>query len=52
MSKQITIYWCDFCGSEFATFAHFPVDIMPYCVNCSNDEDITRLGYAEIKPGS
>lgn len=52
MLKQITIYSCDFCGSEFATFAHFPDDILPYCVNCSNDEDITLKGYAEIKTGS
>jgi hypothetical protein len=48
MLKQITVYWCNFCGSEFATFSMFPDDILPYCVNCSNDEDITCVGKGRV----
>lgn len=46
--EQLTIYWCEFCGYKFAAFTRFPDDIMPYCVNCSNDEDITELETVEI----
>lgn len=41
----MTLYWCDFCGSKFATFVRFPSDIMPYCPNCANDEDIIEIEY-------
>lgn len=51
MTRSITIYWCDFCGSEFGTFAKFPDDIMPYCPNCSNDEDIVIIGDGVIQVG-
>lgn len=46
--QSLTIYWCDFCGSKFATFARFPDDIMPYCVNCACDDEITELDTIDL----
>lgn len=40
MPNQLTVYHCEFCKFEFALFKAFPEDIIPYCPNCSNDEDV------------
>ena len=43
----MTIYYCEFCTAQFATFVRFPIDVMPYCTNCGNDEDIIEVDLCE-----
>lgn len=49
MPNQLTIYHCEFCELKFALFERFPDDLLPYCPNCSNDEDITLLGKGKME---
>ncbi|WP_169891200.1 hypothetical protein [Litchfieldia alkalitelluris] len=47
-NRQIVGYWCDCCEFEFALYNRFPDDIMPYCPNCSGDEDIIEVSIIDI----
>jgi hypothetical protein len=37
--EQLTVWYCEFCTAQFATFN----EILPYCTNCGNDEDVTVI---------